>query len=133
MPSIASLDWLGIVAGTVAAFLFGAVWYGAMGKLWLRAARIPPEDATMSPKLLAGTFALLLLIAAGLAIVLAAAAPAGGVVASVTVALVVWLCLTAAPMTVNHRYQGFGWNLTLIDGLHWLGVLVIMAAVNVLV
>jgi hypothetical protein len=32
-------------------------------------------------------------------------------------------------MTVNHRYQGFGWDLTLIDGLHWLGVALVMGAV----
>ena len=26
-------------------------------------------------------------------------------------------------------YQGFGWDLTIIDGLHWLGVALIMGAI----
>lgn len=133
MPDLLALDWLGILAGTVAAFLFGALWYGALSKPWLRAARIDPADAKMSAGLLAGSFALLFVIATGLAVLLSWAAPAGGVVPSVQVAAVAWLGLTAAPIAMNHRYQGFAWDLTVIDALHWLGVLVIMAALNVLV
>ena len=32
-------------------------------------------------------------------------------------------------MLVNHRFQGQGWKLTLIDAGHWLGVLLVMGAV----
>jgi hypothetical protein len=35
----------------------------------------------------------------------------------------------ATTMAVNHRYQAYGWDLTLIDGGHWLGVALIMGAV----
>ena len=45
------------------------------------------------------------------------------------VAAIAWLGLTAAPMAINHRYQGKGWDLTVIDGLHFLCVLVIMAII----
>ena len=30
---------------------------------------------------------------------------------------------------VNHRFQGLSWNLTLIDGGHWLGVLLVQGIV----
>ena len=32
-------------------------------------------------------------------------------------------------LVVNHRHQGSGWTLTVIDGLHWLLVLLVMGAV----
>ena len=44
-------------------------------------------------------------------------------------ALIFWLGLVAMPLVVNHRYQGSGWTLTVIDGLHWLLVLLVMGAV----
>ena len=44
-------------------------------------------------------------------------------------ALFMWLGFIATTTAVNQRYQGFGWELTILDGLHWLGVAVIMGAV----
>ena len=41
----------------------------------------------------------------------------------------VWLGFMATTLAVNQRYEGFGWDLTIIDGLHWLGVALIMGAV----
>src|SRR5262249_27215872 len=43
--------------------------------------------------------------------------------------LIVWVGFVATTIAVNHRYQGFGWDLTLIDSVHWLLVLVGMGAV----
>ena len=44
-------------------------------------------------------------------------------------AFFLWLGFVAATMAVNHRFQNFGWDLTLIDAGHWLGVLLIQAAI----
>jgi len=44
-------------------------------------------------------------------------------------ALFVWLGFVATVIAVNERYQGFGWDLTLINAGHWLGVAIIMGAV----
>ena len=41
---------------------------------------------------------------------------------------VVALGFVVTTLSVNHRYQGFGWGLTAIDAGHWLGVLLIMGA-----
>ena len=45
------------------------------------------------------------------------------------ISLFVWLGFMATTLAVNQRYEGFGWDLTIIDGLHWLGVALIMGAV----
>jgi hypothetical protein len=42
---------------------------------------------------------------------------------------IIWAGFVATVIVVNHRYQGFGWDLTLIDGGHWLGVLLIAGAI----
>jgi hypothetical protein len=43
--------------------------------------------------------------------------------------LFIWVGFIATTIAVNQRYQGFGWDLTLIDAGHWLGVAVLMGAV----
>jgi len=43
--------------------------------------------------------------------------------------LFVWAGFMMTTMAINHRYQGYGWDLTIIDGIHWLGVAVIMGAI----
>ncbi|MEM8664831.1 MAG: DUF1761 domain-containing protein [Pseudomonadota bacterium] len=133
MPQFYAIDWLGVLVGAIAAFVFGAVWYSALGKAWMRAAGIAPEAANMTPTLFAATFVILLVMATGFGALLAAAVPNGGLLPSLATAVVVWVGVTAAPMAINHRYQGKGWDLSLIDGLHWLGVLLIMAAAIALI
>ena len=41
----------------------------------------------------------------------------------------VWLGFMATTVAVNQRYEDFGWDLTIIDAGHWLGVAIIMGAV----
>ena len=48
---------------------------------------------------------------------------------SVVSAAFIWLGFVASAMTVNHRFQGAPWALTLIDAGHWLGVLIVMGLV----
>ena len=49
--------------------------------------------------------------------------------ASVTWSVIVWAGFMATIIAVNHRYQGFGWDLTIIDAIHWLLVIVAMGAI----
>ena len=35
----------------------------------------------------------------------------------------------ATTLTVNQRYQGFGWDLTILDGIHWLIVALLMGGI----
>ena len=48
---------------------------------------------------------------------------------SVVSAAAVWAGFVLTTMVVNHRFQNARWSLTVIDGAHWLGVLLVMGLV----
>lgn len=124
------INVLAVLAATVAAFIFGAVYYGTLSKPWMKAAGMTPEQARFGPALFAVTFACQLVMAFVLAGLVGHLGEGqvtlrNGVISG----LFAWAGFMATTMTVNHRYQNAGWDLTLIDGAHWLGVAVIMGAV----
>ena len=126
----AGINYLAIVVAAVAAFVFGAVWYGALGKPWMKAARIEPGSSGPMPVLLITSFVCELIMAWVLAGVIGHLGDGqvtlwNGIVSG----FFVWLGFMATTLAVNQRYEGFGWDLTIIDGLHWLGVALIMGAV----
>ena len=124
------VNWLAVVVAAVAVWLFGAVWYTALSKPWMRAARIDPSTAKKSNLPFIISFVTELIMAAVFALVVGAMT--GGeptLVAGLVFGFVLWLGFVATTLSVNHRYENFGWDLTLIDGGHWLGVLLIIGAV----
>jgi hypothetical protein len=124
------VNWLAVVVAAVAVWLFGAVWYTALSKPWMRAARIDPSTAKKSILPFIISFGTELIMALVFALVVGAMT--GGeptLVAGVVFGFVLWLGFVATTLTANHRYENFGWDLTLIDGGHWLGVLLIIGAV----
>jgi len=128
--SFSGANYLAVVVAAIAAWLFGAAWYGALGKQWMRAARLDPSEVRMT----AGPFIISFVAELIMAWVLAGLLGhlgAGQVTLTngVVSALFVWLGFVATVIAVNERYQGFGWDLTLINAGHWLGVAIIMGAV----
>jgi hypothetical protein len=126
----AGTNYFAIVVAAVVAWIFGAAYYGALGRHWMKAARIDPSSVRMT----AGLFVTSLVCELIMAWVLAGVLGHLGVgqvtfLNGVISALFIWLGFIATTIAVNHRYQGYGWDLTIIDGLHWLGVAVIMGAV----
>src|SRR5690606_10201435 len=126
----AGMNYLAIFAAAIAAFAFGGVYYMALSKPWIKAARLDP--AQMKPS--AAPFVISFVAELVMAWILAGAI---GHLGTGQVALwngivsgaLVWFGFMATVIAVNHRYQGYGWNLTLIDAGHWLGVALIMGAV----
>lgn len=124
------MNYLAILVAALAGFIFGAVYYGLVSKPWMRAGRIDPVQARPGPALLAITFISELIMAFVLAGLIAHLGPGAVTVQNGIVSgFFVWLGFTVTTMAVNHRYQAYGWDLTLIDGAHWLGVAVVMGAV----
>lgn len=128
--SFGGVSYLAVLIAAVAAFVFGALYYGVLSRQWVAAGRIAPEQAKPGPALLAVTFVSELIMAWVLA----------GVIGhlgvdqvtlwnGVVTGFLLWLGFMATTMAVNHRYQAYGWDLTAIDGGHWLGVALIMGAV----
>jgi len=114
----------------VAAWLFGAAWYMGLSKPWLRAAKLDPAAMKRSPAPFIVSFVAELIMA--LVMTLVVGALTGGEpnpLAGAIFGFLLWLGFVATTLAANHRYQGFGWTLTLIDAGHWLGVLIIIGAV----
>ncbi len=128
--NFAGISYLAVLIAAIAAFVFGSVYYGVLGKPWMKAARIDPASAKMSPVLLVTSFACELVMAWVMAGVIGHLG-AGQVTLwnGIVSGFFVWLGFLATTVAVNQRYQGFGWDLTLIDSGHWLGVAIVMGAV----
>ena len=124
------VNWLAVIVAAVAAWLFGAIWYTGLSKPWMRAAKIDPANQKRS--ILPFVISFIAELVMALVLTLVVGAMTGGEpnpLAGVIFGFVLWLGFVATTLTANHRYEGFGWDLTLIDAGHWLGVLLIIGAI----
>lgn len=122
------IDLVAVLAAAVASFAAGAVWYGLFGKPWARAARLTETELRLRPLLLVTSFLCQLLMALIFAGIIYHAGPMS-VGNGVLSAVLVWTGFFATSLTVNHRFQGASWGLTLIDGGHWLAVLLVQGVI----
>ena len=125
--------WMLPVAA-IASFIFGGVWYGALSKPWMAAAKLDETTKGSGQPVgaLAITFVALLFMAwmlAGLLLHMAKAGLPANMKNGIITALFIWAGFIATTLTVNHRYQMRSWVLTFIDGGYWLGVLLIEGAI----
>jgi len=124
------VNYLAVLVAAIAAYLAGAIYYGWMGKTWMKAARINPEDAKMSPVLMITGFACELVMAWVMAGVIGHLGEGQVTIRNGMISgALLWLGFMATTLTINQRYQGFGWNLTIIDSIHWLIVALIMGGI----
>lgn len=122
------INLVAVLVAAVASFAVGALWYGVLGKAWMRAARLGAEDVRPNPLLFAGAFACQIVMAFVFAGIIYHAGPVtlgNGILSAV----LVWVGLLATSLIVNHRFQGQSWALTVIDGGHWLAVLIVQGCV----
>jgi hypothetical protein len=130
------INYWALFAATAASFVFGGLWYSGLSKPWLAA--LGKTEAELKAGARPMRFLLGLSIAgqlvmawvlAGLLLHLAkAGVPASARTGALTGAFC-WLGFVATTLATNHGYQGNRWSLTLIDGAHWLGVLLIQGII----
>lgn len=121
---------LSIPIAALAAWLLGAVWYTAFSATWLGALGKTKADLVgvtgkPSPLPLALSFAAELVMATVVAILVARlglTSAAGGM----SIGIMAWLGFVATTLGVNHAYSSAKPELSLIDGGHWLAVLVLI-------
>ena len=129
--TFAGINYLAVLVAAVAGFFVGWPWYMVFGKVWARALGKDPDNP---PKPAPRPFIILGIAKLVMAFVLA------GVIGhlgknQVTLSnglisgLFVWTGFVATTMAANHAFQGFGRALTLVDGGHWLLVLLVMGGV----
>ncbi|MGD9915671.1 MAG: DUF1761 domain-containing protein [Rhizobiaceae bacterium] len=124
------INFLAVLVAAVAAFAWGAIWYMALSKPWLAAARIDPSQGSRSIQPFIVSF-IMLLVMAIVIFVITNSVYLGEFTLSngLMVGFVCWLGFILTTLAVNQRYQGYGWGLTIIDALHWLGVALIIGAI----
>ncbi|MEW5965158.1 MAG: DUF1761 domain-containing protein [Pseudomonadota bacterium] len=133
--AFAGINHLAVVLAAAASFIFGGIWYGVLSSAWMEAAGVRPEDMkrpdgspVFAPYIT--TFVALLVMAYMLA----------GIIGHLGMGQVtlrnglisagfIWGGFVLTALVVNHAFQGRSKTLTLIDGGHWLGVLLVQGAV----
>ncbi|GMG81254.1 hypothetical protein LNKW23_04670 [Paralimibaculum aggregatum] len=126
------IDLLAVLAAAAASFVFGAGWYAALGRVWMRAAGLTEADTRPDPKVFAVAFLCQLLMAfvlAGVVYHVSPGAEGPTVRAGLISAGMIWAGFVLTTQIVNHRFQGAPWALTAVDCGHWLGVLLIQGLV----
>jgi hypothetical protein len=134
--AFAGVNYLAILIAAVVGWLAGAVWYMALGKIWM-AALGTTADKMREMKGQPGSFlpfiyAFLaeLIMAWALAGILGHLGPGQVTIRNgVISAAFCWLGFVMTTMLVNNSFSRRDWRLLLIDGGHWLVVLLLMGAI----
>ena len=130
----AGQSYFAIVIAAVVSFLFGWLWYGVLfPKAWVEAVGKTEEELRAqgnSPAPFITAFVAQVIMAWVLAGVIGHLGPEevtfrNGVIS----AAFIWLGFVITTLAVNHAFQGSKRTLTLIDGGHWLGVLLLQGAI----
>ena len=127
-----AINMIAVVVAAVATFAFGAIYYTVLGKAWMEAVGTTEEEIkkTRSAVPFVTSFVSLLVMASVLSAFLAqqregVASPSE----AAATAVVLWLGLIVTSLATNNAFQGNKLKLTILDSIHWLGVLVIQGQV----
>ena len=134
--AFAGINYLAIPVAALAGFMFGGIWYNVLSKQWMAAAGIS-EKAIQASKT-GGSTARLMVTAFAAALIMAwvlaglighLGANQVTIVNGIISGAFVWVGFVATTLVTNHGFQMQLGRLTLIDGGHWLGVLLIQGAI----
>jgi Protein of unknown function (DUF1761) len=130
--TFAGMNYLAVLIAAVAGFAFGAAYYMTLSNAWLAASGMTkaqlPEKRSPTPFIV--SIVALLIMAWVLAGTMGHLGPGqvtlkNGVISG----LFVWLGFVITTLSVNYAFGQRKPMLTVIDGIHWLGVLVIQGAI----
>jgi hypothetical protein len=124
-----NVNWLAVIVAAIASMAFGAAWYTTLSKQWIAAIGKTREQLDASWQPYAWCFAAELVMAYFIALVTPALFGEVGIWTGILAGVHMWLGFVITAMIINHRYQNMPWRLTLIDGGHLLGVLIVQGIV----
>ena len=129
--TFAGMNYFAVVVAAIAAFLFGGLYYRVLGPYWIKAVGITKKNLkTTSSTPLIITIIAELIMAWVLAGLIAHLGPGQITVRNgVESAAFVWLGFVITTLAVNNAFAMRKPMLNVIDGAHWLGVLLIIGAV----
>ena len=125
------MNYIHLMGAGVAGWLWGAAYYGILGKPWARALGWSVDDIKsrkmpLVPMLLAFVASLTLAFAIGCLIYDFGIAT---LVEAVKLAVAAAIGFIVTTTVVNNAFQRRSWAVTAIDCGHWIGVLVIQALI----
>ena len=128
-----TINYWGVLAAAVASWVFGAIYYGALGKQWMVAlgrseAQIKARDerkvVPVVPMIVSFVAEIVMaFMLAGLIVHLDAGVST--IKAGLLTGGFVWLGFVVTVLATNYGYQQMKPSLTAIDSGHWLGVLLL--------
>lgn len=130
--TLMGINLYAVFGATVVGWLFGALWYGVLGKAWLTALEMTEDDIKRPG--IAGAFPfvfsffaemLMAFMLAGLLWHMNYFSWSSGMIAGAFC----WLGFVITTMAINNAYTFRKPMLTVIDGAHFLGVLLIQGAI----
>jgi MFS family permease len=122
------MNWLAIAIATIAAFGFGSIYYMSLAGPWLDAIGRKKEDFKPTPTPFIISIVANLVMAIVLAGLMRHVGPITIRAGAISGALC-WLGFVVTTTSVNYAFGDRRPKLTIIDSIHWLGVLVIQGAV----
>lgn len=125
----AGMNYLAILVAAVAAFGFGSLYYMSLSRQWLAAIGKTKEELSPSMAPFVVSIVGLLVMAQVLAGTIAHLGGQLSLGTGVVTAVFMWLGFVATTTATNYAFGGRKASLTVIDCIHWLGVLVIQGAV----
>jgi hypothetical protein len=128
------VSYLAVLVAATVSFVFGGIWYNIFAKQWLEAVGRPTsptqEKGGIGFYLLAfGAQLIMAWMLAGVLLHLSQGGMTLGLRSGIIAALFMWFGFVMTTMVVNYNFHGARQALTLIDGGHWLGVLVLQGAI----
>ena len=126
--AFAGMNILAILIAAVAAFAWGAAYYMTLSKQWLAAVGRTEPNKSPAPFII--SFVALVIMAWVLAGTVGHLGPGQvSVKNGIISGLILWAGFVVTTIFVNNAYPGRKYMLSIIDSIHWLGVLVIEGAI----
>jgi hypothetical protein len=124
----AGMNYLAVLVAAVAAYVWGAAYYMTLSKQWLAAVGIAQPNRSAAPFII--SFVALLAMAFVLAGSIGHLGPGNVTVKNGIISgVIIWAGFVLTTVFVNNAYPGRKYMLSIIDSIHWLGVLMIEGAV----
>jgi hypothetical protein len=126
--AFAGTNYLAVLIAALAAYAWGAAYYTTLSKQWLAAVGLTEVKRSATPFII--SFIAVVVMAFVLAGSIGHLGPGNvsiknGIISGV----ILWAGFVATTVFVNNAYPGRKYMLSIIDSIHWLGVLVIQGAV----
>jgi hypothetical protein len=129
---VTGISYTAVLIAAIASFVFGGLWYGMFAKRRISATGEGAVKGAFTVTQFAIVFIAQLVMSWMLAGILLHVTR-GGIPLSTRNALIsavlIWVGFVMTSLSASHALQGTRFTATLIDGGHWLGVLLIQSAI----